>query len=454
MKRTNRDLTEGSIAKSLIRLTAPMILGIVSMIAFNLVDTYFVSQLGETQLAALTFTFPVIMLIFSLVQGIAIGATALIARSIGKNDRQKAARETTDSLLLAILLAGIFVILGLVFMKPLFRLMGATESIMPYVLEYMTIWFVAIMFVIVPFVGNSAIRSTGDANTPTIIMLLAVGLNAALDPILIFGYGVIPAMGLKGAAYATAISRIFTFIVAFYILMKREKLITLDWPGKAVVWNCWKAILYIGLPSGFSRMVNPIGMSIVTALIAGFGKEAVAAYGVGTRIEFLALAVYMALGASIGPFTGQNLGAFKFERIQKGLNQSSVFSILWGLSMALIFSILADPIAGIFTDNESVREYVVWYLRIIPLGFGFQGINMIVNANLNTMNKPIPASILLVGHMFLIYIPLVYAGAQLYDMKGIFFGICAAYILGGFISFILNQKISRITFRQMRLKPS
>ena len=245
MSTNKRDLTTGSIPRKLLQLALPMMLGIISMVAFNLIDTYFVGKLGKTELAALSFTFPVIMVVFSIIQGIGIGATALIARSIGKNDRKKAARETTDSIALTLVLTGIFVTIGSLTVEPTLRLLGADGATVTMAGQYLSIWYFALFFVSVPFVGNSAIRATGDAQTPTYIMLFAVLVNAVLDPILIFGYFGLPAMGLKGAAIATAISRALTMVLSFYILIRREKLITFEIPTRKVLAGCWRSILFI-----------------------------------------------------------------------------------------------------------------------------------------------------------------------------------------------------------------
>lgn len=445
MKRKRKSLTEGSIVKQLAGLALPMMLGILSLVAFNLVDTYFVGKLGKTQLAALSFTFPVIMVIFSIVQGLGIGATALISKSIGQNNRQKAARETTDSLTLSFIVGGLFIMVGLLTVKPTFVLLGASQKVLPYVVEYMTIWYFALLFVIVPFIGNSAIRSTGDAMTPSLIMIFAVIINAILDPLLIFGYGPFPEMGLKGAAYATAISRAMTMVLAFLILRYREKLIRLDIPSWKTLIGCWKAILYIGIPSGLSRVIIPVMTGIITSLLARYGESAVAAFGVGTRIEFLAMSLLIAISASIGPFTGQNYGAYNFGRIQKGMHLSTLFAVSWGLVLAVLFFFFGESLAGVFTQDTDVIAKTALYLKILPVGFGFQGVVQIVNSNLNTLNKPIHASGLILLQMFGIALPLIFIGREFFEMQGIFFGWMGAYVIGGIVSFFADRKIVSLT---------
>ncbi len=422
----------------------------MSMVAFNLIDTYFVGQLGSLQLAALSFTFPVILVLFSIVQGLGIGATALISRSIGKGDRNKAARETTDSLVLAVVIAGVFIVIGLLTVEPTFRLLGASDEILPYVTEYMTIWYFTLFFVIIPFVGNSAIRSTGDARTPSMIMVFAVIINAILDPLLIFGYGPFPELGLQGAAIATAISRAMTMVLSLWVLYHREKLIVTKIPSWDVLSGCWKAILYIGIPSGLSKMIVPITTGVVTALLAEHGEFVVAGYGVATRVEFLAMSILFALSASIGPFTGQNYGAGEVGRITKGVNYSNVFSVCWGLLLAAILFLLNEPIASIFTKDPEVISATGLYLKIVSFSFGFQGIVQIVNSNINTLNKPLVASLIVFIQMIVIGLPTLYLLNDLKGVNGIYLGIAVMYLCGGLLSVWFNQRI----MKNIHLKPS
>jgi len=430
-----KDLTQGAVPLTLFQLTLPMVVGVLSMVGFNLIDTYFIGQLGENELAALSFTFPVIMVVFSLVQGIGIGATALISQSFGRNDLPKAARETTDSLILALVLVLISVFIGFATINPLFTALGAGPEVLPLVREYMEIWYFTILFVIVPFVGNSAIRATGDTQTPSYIMLFAVIINAGLDPLLIFGWGQIPALGLRGAALATAISRGITLLVSLYILRYRERLITFDIPPRSVLMGCWRAILYIGIPTGVSRMIAPLAVGGATALLATYGPEAVAAFGVGSRIEVLGTSVFFALSAAIAPFIGQNVGKNQWGRIRDSINFASGFSVVWGGVAAVVLWLLAEPVARIFTESQSVVDIVSLYLSILPLSFGFQGIYLIGNASLNTMSKPFPAFIISAFQMFALYLPLAYLGSYLFGIPGIFSGLALSYVIGALVSY-------------------
>ncbi len=432
------DLTHGSILKHLLKLTLPMLVGILSLVAFNLVDLYYVGKLGDRELAALSFTFPVITVIFSLVQGIGIGATAIVSKSIGSGNFSRAAIETTGSLVLGIAITGLFVVFGLSTLDFTFETLGAEPDLIPLIKEYMSIWYFTVLFVVIPFIGNSAMRATGDAKTPSMIMLFAVFLNAILDPILIFGYGPVPALGIQGAALATAISRFFTLSLSLYVLYAKKNLITLVAHPLKELWLCWKAVLYVGIPTGLSRMITPISASVITAILATYGEYAVAAYGVGTRVEFLTASVLIAMSSSISPFTGQNWGANEFERIKKAIKISSLASIVWGLFAAAALYMFAEPIARIFSEDKKVIESSVLFLRLVPISFGFQGIAMIVNSNLNTMNRPLTASLLIIVQMLVIYVPLAYLGSMLEGLRGIFYALLITYISGGILSYLAS----------------
>lgn len=434
-------LTEGPVGKTLVRLTIPMIFGIVGIVAFNLVDTFFVGKLGTDELAALSFTFPVVLIINSLAHGLGIGASAVISRAIGEGDHHKVQRLTTDSLVLSVLLVAFFVVLGQLTINPIFRLLGATPEILPLIKQYMRIWYFGMIFVVVPMVGNNAIRATGDTKTPSIIMIVAVVFNLIFDPMLIFGIGPFPRLELTGAAIATVISRGITFLVALYVLYFRDKMITFVLPKIRDIITSWKRILYIGLPNAGTRMVIPLAIGVITRIVASYGREAVAAYGVSSRIEFFALAVVMALRSVIAPFVGQNWGAGRYDRLKLGNKLSERFSMGWGLIMYIILAAAARPIASLFNDNPDVISTIVLYLRIVPIGYGLQGVLLLSTAAMNVLNRPLHGTFLTIIQMFALYIPLAFAGSYLIGLPGVFAALGFVYCGAGIASHFILCKI-------------
>jgi len=432
------------VSKILIKLTIPMTFGIVGMVAFNLVDTYFVGRLGTKELAALSFTFPIVLLINSLAMGLGMGASAVISRAIGEGDQHKVQRLTTDSLVLALLFVAFFVVIGLLTIDPTFRLLGASPEILVLVKEYMSIWYIGSIFVVVPMVGNNAIRATGDTKTPSAIMLIAVTLNFIMDPLLIFGIGPFPRLGLAGAAITTVIARAVTFVVALYVLYFRDKMLTLAFPKLKVVYDSWKRILYIGIPTALTRVVVPLGIGVITRIISSYGSEAVAGYGVAIRIQFFSMTVIRALASVIGPFVGQNWGARKYERIDQGIAKSRNFSLIWGLGVCAVLAVVARPIASIFNDNAMVVSTTMLFLRIVPLSYGFFGITILSFSVLNVLNKPFHAALLSIMHMIL-FIALALLGSYLLGITGVFVASAAAYCIAGIGSyFVLRIVVNAI----------
>ena len=433
MKR-KASLTDGPVGRRLLLLTIPMVMGIFAISAFNLADTYFVAQLGTNELAAMSFTFPVVMFVQSIALGLGIGTASVLSRAIGEGDHRKVRRFTTDSLMLALLLVVLFVAAGLLTINPLFTLLGATPDILPLIREYMTIWYIGMVFVTVPMVGNNAIRASGDTKYPSLIMMIAAGINVILDPLLIFGLAGFPRLELAGAALATVIARTTTLVLSLAILHFREKMLDFSLPRIRSAWESWKRILYVGIPSAATNILTPLSMGVVIRLVAQFGPKAVAAVGAGTRVQLFALMVVAALGTSLIPFIGQNWGARKFQRVHLARKYSNRFSFWWGLLCVGVFLLTAAPIARLFSRDPEVIDNIISYLWIVPLGYGLLGISLLTSALFNAINKPLIAAALSLIRMFVLYIPLAYTGAQLFGLRGLFAGMCLANIIGGIIS--------------------
>lgn len=434
--RTGSILTEGNIHRTLIKLSLQMFVGIIAMQAFNLIDTFFVGQLGADELAAMGFTFPVVLVINSLTLGLGIGTSSVVSRAIGEGNSTKVRHFTTDSLILALMIVTIFVFIGMATITPLFRALGAKGNILSLIKSYMRIWYFGMPFVVVPMVGNNAIRATGDTKTPSMIMLCAVGVNLLLDPLLIFGPGPLPRWELAGAAAATVIARSITMLLSLWVLYHREKMITFEFPGLQELFQSWKKILYIGLPAGGTNLIMPISMGIVTRLVAMYGAPAVAGFGVGSRIQMFSMSVIISLGAVLIPFVGQNWGAKKIVRIRNGINFSYKASAVWGGFLFVLFWLTAAPIARLFNTNPSIVHTTTIYLKIVSFSFSGLGIMMLSAGVFNALNKPVPASALMLIRMFALYIPLAFLGSHFFALTGIFSAAVAANFISAGLAYV------------------
>lgn len=311
----SRNLTEGSLTRHLLGMSLPMVIGLFAVIAFNVADTYFIAQLGTEPLAAISLTFPVVMGFGSLTMGLGVGASSVIARAFGQGDRQQVRRLTTHALLLCLVVVAFFLAIGILTIEPLFAVLGAKPKTMPLVKEYMEIWYIGVLFLVIPMVSNGAIRAIGDARFPAMVMVVAGLVNFLLDPLLIFGMYGFPKLGIRGAAIATVISRMVTFLASMWVLQYREKLLEWKLPVWKEVWTSWRGILYVGVPSAGNQIVNPLSIGIITAILSVFGTHTLAAYGVATRIESISMIGIFAVSAGIAPIVGQNWGAQQFDRV-------------------------------------------------------------------------------------------------------------------------------------------
>lgn len=437
MNKQKLDITGGPITPLILRMTFPMIFGMLGIVAFNMVDTYFVSRLGLIQMAAMTFTFPVVMIVGALAQGIGIGAAALISKAVGQEDQRKVIRYTTDSLILGMLFVLTFVILGFLTIEPLFTALGATNETMPYIKDYMQIWYSGVIFLIIPMIGNSGIRALGDTKTPAMIMTVAAIANTFFDPMLIFGVGPFPELGIRGAALATVFSRMITMVVSLYVLIYRQKIVSFHIPPFKELFHSFKDLLFIGLPNALTRIMTPLAVGVITSLIATFGTEATAGFGIATRVEMFAMLVINALSSIFVPLLGQNLGAGKLDRVHEIIRKSQLYAILYGALMWCLFIFTGHLIAGLFTDNQVVIDTVGRYLLIVPITYGLQGVFLIQTSTLNVLNRPMHSAVLSILRLFVVYVPMAIFLSHYWRLTGIWIALDLSFVLLVLLSKVL-----------------
>lgn len=410
-------------------MTVPMMFGMVSLMLFNLADAWFVGQLGTDPLAALSFTFPISFSITSLAIGLGVGTSATLARLIGSGQRERVARVATDNYLMAILVTALTGLLGQFLLPTVARLLGAPYELYPLIEGYMSIWFFASIFMVLNMVCNATFRATGDTRITASIMLGSSVLNFALDPILIFGWGAIPPMGIEGAALSSLIAWALTSIVALYVLKRFKKMLLLEWLRWPDIWHNWRAVLRISLPAALSNMMTPVANGVLTAVVARHGPEAVAAFGVGNRLESLSLLVCLALSMTLPPFISQNFGAKLIQRVQGAYQSAIQFALIWQLLVYLLLALSAGWVAQLFSDDPDVLRWLTLWILIVPLGFGFQATTFLSSSTFNALHQPLRAMRVSLVRLFLLYVPLGWLGNHLFELKGMFVALVCANAL-------------------------
>jgi Na+-driven multidrug efflux pump len=273
------------------------------------------------------------------------------------------------------------------------------------------------------------------------LLIAAAVINLILDPLLIFGWLGFPRLEIQGAAIATVVARAMTLFAGFYFLQFKLPMITYERPRWSSVWASWKDMLHVGLPATGTNIIIPVSTGVIVAIIAGFGGNAVAGFGVAVRIEGIALVIFYAMSAVIGPFVGQNLGAGKAERIREAMKLSALFCLGFGALIAVVLGFGAEWLTRLFTEEPGVVAVGASYLHLVPLSYGTAGIIMVVNAAFNGLGRPLPAVVISLTRMAVLYIPLAYTGARLFGVNGIFVAAALSNLLVGTGAFIWNWRI-------------
>lgn len=433
LKRAN--LTEGPINKILFRMALPMSVGLLATMSFNMADTYFVAGLGEDALAALSFTFPMIIMALAISVGLGAGTSSAVAIAAGKGDENAVRELTTDSMTLTLMITLGFSIVGFFTIEPFFKAIGASDEVLPLLHEYMSLWYLGAVFMITPMVGLTVLRALGNTKVQGTLMIAIAIANVVLDPILIYGWWIFPPLGIQGAALASLVVRVFSFVVAFYIMHKKMQLFVSPFNLLRFKSSCRK-ILRVSVPALGANLILPFSGFVIVALIATHGSDVVAGFGVAIRIETLILIIFYALSSVIGPFCGQNLGAGKIQRIVDSQKLSAKVCLVYGGAMAVLLALFSREMAYLFSDNALVIDTIAWYLWLVPASYGFYGIVMMVSSSFNGMAKPLPATIISSSRVIFVLLPLAWVLNSGFGLKGIFIAIATANVLLGVGAYI------------------
>lgn len=432
-------LTEGNVAGTLARLTIPMVWGLVAVISQPLVDSYFVGQLGTLELAAMSYVFPAALIFSSVVIGLGVGISAVLARLIGAGEWQQVRQTTSHGLLLTLAIAAAMAMAGLASIGPAFRLMGAPPETMVLVRQYMEIWYVAALLLALPMAATACLRARGLSGAASAVMIVIALVNILLDPLLIFGLLGAPELGFVGAAWATLAANLVGTLLAGYFLAIRERMIDfqLSFSRRAFadMVGHWRVILHVGLPSALTNLATPVALVAIIWMVSGLGESAVAGFGVAIRIEAFALIVPHALSVSIGPFVGQNYGAGHRDRISVAMRQALGFSIVYSLLVALILGVFAHWIAAQFQDDPQVIAATAVYLIFVPATFSLFAVLRIIAAAYNALGQPRPNVVFFAVKILVIYIPLSYLGIQYMGFPGVAMASALSNIAAGGVAY-------------------
>jgi putative MATE family efflux protein len=431
--------TDGAVHTHLIRLTGYMVLGFISIMTASLIETVYIGRVGTAELAAISFTFPLVMVMQAISMGLSVGASSVVARIMGVGDREKARLLNTHCVLLVLSLTIVVGVLVFLNLPWLFSLLGAEGEVLLLAVDYMKIWLYGMPFFTITLVGMTLMRAMGDAVTPGYLMTIGSGLHIVIAPFFIFGLMGVTEMGLRGAAVSFVIARTISFLSYGYVMVIRDRLLVFKLAG--FITSC-RDIAHVGLPAVASNLIAPVSMSVITRLLAGHGAVVVAGFGVASRIESMIQMIIFALSMSLAPFVGQNWGAGYFNRVKLALRLANWFALAWGLFACAVLFISAEFLVSLINDDPAVVEAAVYYLLIVPLGMGFMGVMSNSTSSFNALGKPMPPLVISILQMIVVYIPMALLGDYLWGYVGIFIaGATTVTVLGAISWAWINRQI-------------
>lgn len=429
------DLTEGPVGANLRRQATPFALALVAIFSFEAVDLFFIGQLGDAPLAAIAFTLPVIWLTYGIGIGFEAGAASCVSRAVGKGDENHARRLTTDTVVLGAMVALLVCLLGLATIGPVFRLLGAPPELMPQIHSYMEVWYWVHPIDVALWTCLAALRARGNALLESKIIVASAILNLILDPIFIFGLFGFPRLEIQGAAVATLISVAVMFAYTLWHLNFHLKVFApIVAPFKEILAS-WTHMLAIGIPAIITNAIIPLSSAIVIAMVADFGVDAVAGFGIAMRLEPTALIPFYALSAVSSPFFGQNFGAGRFDRLLEARRIIMRFTLGLGLLLAIVMSLFAKPLAGLFSDSDTIQAVAANYIWIVSWSWGAYGIVMSANASFNGSGRPLPGVMISTLRVIIVFLPLAFFGRWLLGLNGLFIASSLSNLAVGAIAY-------------------
>lgn len=434
-------LVSGSIPGHLVSQTLPAVIGVAAIMSIGIVDAYFIGQLGSAPLAAISFIFPVAVASTSLGVGVMVGINSVVARALGEGDFDRAARRANFGIAFAVA-CGVLMGLSLwLAIDPIFTAMNAPPALMPLIRAYMAPYAMGFPLSLAIMGFNGVLRGQGEAKRTSTVSIAYAAANMVLNPILIGGAFGFEGFGIAGSAYATLIGWGVGVIVALVLLRGTPMPLDLGRLRNCNLLDSARAIIRVGLPAAFSNAINPLGLSILTALVALEGEAAVAGFGAAGRLQSFVIVPLLGLSGAIGAIVGQNWGAGRFDRAREATLYAAGFCIAWGLLIAVAMVAAGESFAQIFTDDPAVVAEFALYLKIAAWGYAGFGLLIVGNGIMNAVDKASFALLQSVARVFLVMLPVALVLQPGMGSAAIFTAELAANLFGAVSAVVLVRYI-------------
>jgi putative MATE family efflux protein len=429
------DLTNGSIAQPLFHLSLPIVIMNLLQTTYNLVDTFWLGQYDTAALAATSFTFPMVLLYISIGLGISAAGSILVAQHLGAGDRSQATAAASQTITLSVLGAVGLGGLGYLFIDDVLRVIGPSPQVLELATVYMRLISLGLVFMFGFVTFMALMRGAGNTVTPMLVVAGSVGVNIALDPFLIFGWGPFPEWGIRGAAIATVASRGLAFAVGLWIMFRGNRGIRIRLSQLRPTKECVATQLRLSIPASVEGISRTLSLNLLLVIVGLFPTTVVAGYGIGMRVLSVVYLPAIAVARGIETMTGQNIGAVQPDRAATATHFAArfVFGVL--AAVGIVAWIGAEAIIGVFTTDPEVARSGAVFLRYVAPTFGFIGLVRVFTASLRGAGKTLSAAVIVLIMYGLIRLPVAQFGAVSVGPSGVWLSIAATNLVGAVLAY-------------------
>lgn len=436
------DYTTGPIGQAIFLLAIPMVLEMVMESLFALSDVFFVARLGAAAVATVGLTESMMIVVYTLAMGLSISGTAVVARRIGEKDADGAGRAAVQAILLGTVIASLIAITGAILAPTLLRFMGAADDVLAIGTTFARVLLGGSMTAFLLFVVNATFRGAGDAAISMRVMWLANGINIILGPLLIFGIGPFPDLGVTGAAIATTIGRGTGLLYALSRLVRGSGNLRVRRAHLVIEPTTMLSMLRLSVNGTFQVLVGSLSWIVLVRFIAVFGSAAMAGYTIAVRMVMFAMLPAWGLSNAAATMVGQSLGAKDPDRAEKAVWTAARYNVAFLGLMGLLFGVFAPLIARAFTSDAAVTRVAVDGLRVLALGFPLFAFGMVLTQSFNGAGDTATPTRINIGVFWVFEIPLAWALTQYTSLgfHGVFASITAAYSALAAVSFLMFRR--------------
>lgn len=424
----DRDYTQGPIGDAVLLLAIPMVLEMSMESIFVVVDIFFVAKLGAAAVASVGLTEAVLTLLYAVAIGLSMGATALVARRIGEKNPEAATVVAAQCLWVGLILSAVIGAAGIAFAPDILRLMGGDPEVVRGGSSYTAIMLGGSATILFIFLFNAIFRGAGDAVIAMRALWIANGINIVLDPLLIFGIGPLPELGVTGAAVATTIGRGIGVLYQVCMLGSGRFRITLKLRNCALCMPVMLRLLRVSLGGVFQFLIATSSYLFLMRIVARHGSTAVAGFTIAIRIFMFTFLPAWGLGNAAATLVGQNLGAGDAERAERSVWRAALYNTVFLIGVAIVFILFAEPLVAIFTADPVVQRYAADCLRIVSYGYGLYAVGMVVTQAFNGAGDTDTPTWINFACFWLLQIPLAFVLAETlaYGAPGVYAAVTIA----------------------------